>query len=107
MFKQGGFQTLDFSSNNLTDAGYTELVTDSGSETIRRIEEFYPAGSIAILAIGAAASEVDQYLLLPGGDGTIGIDVEIPPNSRISLKLVSGQDDVTSGVAAFNFLVEA
>ena len=107
MLKVNQFATIDFSSTSLTDAAYVELVADSGSETIRRIEEFYPAGSLCYLAIGAAASETDQYIIPAGGDSTVGLDVEIPPNSRISLKLVSGQTSVTSGVAAFNFLVEA
>lgn len=97
------FQTLNMSVSNITDAAYVELVADSGADEIRKINAFYPAGSILIFALGAATSEVDEFILQPGG-GTE--EVVIPPNSRISLKLVSGQTTVSSGVLAVNFLTE-
>jgi len=97
------FQTLDMSVNNLDDLAYVELVADTGADEIRKINAFYPAGSILIFAIGAAASEVDEFILQPGG-GTE--EVTIPPNSRVSLKLVTGQTTVSSGVIAVNFLTE-
>lgn len=97
------FVTLDFGSTNLTDAAYIELVADSGAEIIKKVKAFYPAGSISYVALGAASSEVDEFLLPPGGGD---IEVNIPANSRISLKLISGQDSVTSGVLAVNLLSE-
>jgi hypothetical protein len=97
------FTTLDMSVSNITDAAYVELVADTGAEEIRKINAFYPAGSILIFAIGPAASEVDDFILQPGGGSE---EVVIPPNSRVSLKLVSGQAPVTSGVLAVNFLTE-
>lgn len=97
------FTTLNMAVNNLNDTGYVELVADTGADEIRKINAFYPAGSILIFAIGAALSEVDSFILQPGG----GVEeVTIPPNSRVSLKLVSGQLPVDKGVLAVNFLTE-
>jgi hypothetical protein len=97
------FNTLDMSSNNISDAGYTQLVADTGAVEIKKINAFYPAGSILIFAVGAASSEVDDFILQPGGGEE---SVSIPPNSRVSLTLVSGQTTITSGVLAVNFLTE-
>lgn len=97
------FETLDMSATNITDAAYVELVADTGADEVRKISAFYPAGSILIFALGAAMSEVDNFLLQPGG----GVEeVSFPPNSRVSLKLVAGQTTVNSGVLAVNFLTE-
>lgn len=97
------FDSLDMSVTNVTDAAYVELVADSGSDEIKKITSFYPAGSLAFIAIGAAASEVNNFILYPGGAEEL---VSIPPNSRISIRLLTGQSTVNSGVLAINFLTE-
>jgi len=101
-----GFLNLDMSVSNITDAAYVELIADTGADPIKRIQSFYPAGSLAFIAIGAAASEVDNFILTAGGNGEVGIDVDIPANSRLSIKLLSGQTTVSSGVLTMNLFTE-
>jgi hypothetical protein len=97
------FSSLDMSAFNVTDAAYVEIVADSGAEEIKKITSFYPAGSLAYIAVGAATSEVDNFILYPGGAEEF---VSIPPNSRVSIKLLTGQTTVTGGILAINFLTE-
>jgi len=104
MFKTVLTGQLDFSSTNVTDAAYVEFIADSGADIIRKIEFFYPDGDAMILAIGAAASEVDTALILAGGNE---LEVEIPANSRISFKLATGGTTNTSGILSANLKAEA
>lgn len=104
MFKTVGTAILDFSSSNVGTGAYVELVADTGSEIIRKIEFFYPDGDTMILAVGAAASEVDTAYVLAGGNE---LEVEIPANSRLSLKLETGGTTNTSGILAANLKAEA
>jgi hypothetical protein len=106
MLKIVGSIVLDMSVSNLTDAAYVELSADLGSETIRRVESFYPSGSLAHIATGAAAAEVDNFVLIAGGNGEVGVDVELAANSRLSIKLVSGQPSVTGGTLVLNLFAE-
>lgn len=100
------FLSLDMSVSNVTDAAYVELIADTGANPIKRIQSFYPAGSLAYIAVGANASEVNEFILTAGGNGEVGIDVDIPANSRLSIKLLSGQASVTDGVLAMNLFTE-
>lgn len=104
MFKTVLTGQLDFSSSNVTDSAYVEFIADTGSDIIRKIEFFYPDGDAMILAVGAAASEVDTALVLAGGNE---LEVEIPANSRISLKLATGGTTNTSGILSANLKAEA
>ena len=100
------FLSLDMSSDNLDDASYVELIADTGADVIKRVQSFYPPGSLAYIAIGAAASEVNNFILTAGGNGEVGIDVNIPANSRLSIKLLSGEAAVTSGTLVMNLFSE-
>lgn len=104
MFKTVSTLLLDFSASNVGTGSYVELVADTGSDVIRKIEFFYPDGDAMILAVGAAASEVDTALVLAGGNE---LEVEIPANSRLSLKLATGGTTNTSGILAANLKAEA
>ena len=97
---------LDMSVSNVTDAAYVELDADVGSQVIRRVESFYPTGSLAHIATGAAAAEVDNFILIAGGNGEVGVDVEIAANSRLSIKLVAGETSVTGGKIVLNLFAE-
>lgn len=98
-----GFLTHDFGVTPVTDAAWVELVADTGADIIKKIAQiFYPAGSLLQIAVGAAASEVPLFVIPGGGLTDEGIDVEIPANSRLSMRLVSGQDTVNSGVISMN-----
>ena len=96
---------LDMSVNSVDDSNYTELTNDTGSAPIRKIKCFYPDGDPAHIAIGASGSEVDSFILTPGGiDDEIGVN--IPANSRLSIKLTSGGTVNNSGKLVMNLLGE-
>lgn len=88
--KQTGFDSSliarnVYSSTNVTTGAYVELVA-STSMDINRLHIFDSSGQDLVLAVGAAASEVDQIQIFPGG---IDADLFIPSGSRISVKAVS------------------
>jgi hypothetical protein len=103
MFETVLTATLDFSVSNVGTGAYVEFIADTGSDVIKKIEFFYPDGDPMILAVGAAASEVDTALVLAGGNE---LEVNIPANSRLSLKLAAGTTN-TSGILAANLKAEA
>jgi hypothetical protein len=73
----------DYSLTSVTAAAYVEL-TASTASAVNTIEIFDSSGQALILAVGAAASEVDQLYIFPGGNGKI--ELAIPASSRISIK---------------------
>lgn len=88
----------DYSSVNVTTGAYVQLVA-STSATINKLQIFDSSGSTMVLAVGAAASEVDQFYIFPGGNGDV--ELSIPSGSRISVKAVSAS--ATSGELIINF----
>ena len=88
----------DYSSVNVTTAAYVQI-TASSSATINKIQIFDSSGSTMVIAVGAAASEVDQFYVFPGG---VEVDLVIPASSRISIKAVSA--NATVGEISINFL---
>lgn len=76
----------DYSSVNVTTGAYVTAIA-SLTNTCSEIEIFDSSGQTLKLAIGAAASEIDQCLIFPGGNGRIPL--AIPAGSRISLRAVS------------------
>lgn len=78
---------IDYSGTNVTTAAYVQLLA-STSNTIGAIEIFDSSGQTLLLAVGAAASEVDQIYVIPGGNGRIPIT--IANGARVSLKAVTG-----------------
>ena len=89
----------DYSSVNVTTSAYTQL-TASTSGTTNRLQIFDSSGQTLVLAVGAAASEVDQIYIFPGGNGDV--ELAIASGSRISVKAVSA--NATSGELAINLL---
>lgn len=81
----------DYSSVNVTTAAYVQLVASLTSAT-KEIEIFDSSGQTLVLAVGAAASEVDQINIFPGGNGRVKL--AIPAASRISIKAVSATASV-------------
>lgn len=77
----------DYSSVNVTTAAYVQLVASTASN-INRLYIFDSSGQDFVLAVGAAASEVDQIRIPPGGLDTV-VDLFIPSGSRISIKASS------------------
>lgn len=78
--------TNDYTGTNVTTSAYVQL-TASTSDDISRLHVFDSSGQALVLAVGAAASEVDQFYIPPGGIDSI--DLAIPSGSRISIKAVS------------------
>lgn len=74
-----------YSTTNVTTSAYVQLVA-STSMDINRLHIFDSSGQDLVLAVGPAASEVDQIQIFPGG---IDADLFIPAGSRISVKAVS------------------
>jgi hypothetical protein len=89
--------TLDYSSTNVTSAAYVTLIASTSAE-ITEIEIFDSSGQLLILALGAAASEVDKMYIFPGGLGKQ--QVSIPAGTRVSLKATS--TSATTGLIAVN-----
>ncbi len=83
------FINHDASATNITSAAYVEMIADTGASATSKLTLFVQAGTPMFLALGAAAAEVDYMVIPPGGlDGQI--EVEIPANSRVSLKAITG-----------------
>lgn len=78
---------LDYSMTNVTTLAYVQLVA-STADIINQLYIFDSSGQTLFLAVGAAASEVDQIYIVPGGNGIMNL--YIPLGSRISVKAVSG-----------------
>lgn len=74
----------DYSSTNVTTAAYVQLVA-STANNINRLYIFDSSGQDFVLATGAAASEVDQIAIPPGGIEA-PVDLFIPSGTRISIK---------------------
>lgn len=97
-------QTYFNSSLAVDDSAWVELIADTGSNVIRKIQSFYGAGSAAEIGLGAAASEAELYVLPAGGQD---VEVNIPANSRISIRLKSGETPLTASTIALNLFKES
>lgn len=87
----------DYSSVNVTTAAYVQLVASTTSAT-NLLQVFDSSGQTMIIAVGAAASEIDQCYIFPGGQGDIPL--AIPAGSRVSVKAKTAS--ATSGYLAIN-----
>ena len=76
---------VDFSSTNIDNATYTEIVASTSAD-INKLHIADTTGEVIILAVGAAASEVDTLYVSRGGDT---FEIFIPSGSRLSLKAVT------------------
>lgn len=94
------FVRNDYSSVNVTTAAYVQLVASTAA-TYKRLSIFDSSGQTLKIALGAAASEADLFLVFPGGNGDI--DVNIPAGTRISIRAVSATASV--GEISINFFV--
>jgi hypothetical protein len=81
----------DYTSTNVTTAAYVQLVASTSNDA-SQIEIFDSSGQTLVLAVGAAASEVDQINIFPGGNGRVPLF--IPSGSRVSIKAVSATASV-------------
>lgn len=78
---------IDYSSTNVDNSTWTELLADTGADQIETITLFDAGGFTMELGIGASSSEVRALLIPPGGfNGQFKF--VIPPNSRLSVRAV-------------------
>lgn len=80
-----------YSSVNVTTAAYVQLVASTSGE-INWIDIFDSSGETLVLATGAAAAEVDQVYIFPGGNQKIPL--QIAAGTRISVKAISATASV-------------
>jgi hypothetical protein len=73
----------DYSVTPVLTSAYVQLVASTATAATM-LEIFDSSGEAMILAVGAAASEVDQFYIIPGGNGIV--ELAIPAGSRISIK---------------------
>lgn len=78
--------THDFAATPVTDSAYTQILASS-SDIINYLDIWNESGRALYLAVGAAASEVDQIYIFPSGNDE---PLRIPAGSRLSIKSVSG-----------------
>lgn len=76
----------DYTSTSVTTAAYTQLVASTSNATTE-IEIFDSSGQTLALATGAAASEVIQIYIFPGGNGRVPLT--IAAGTRVSVKAIS------------------
>lgn len=82
----------------VTSAAYVQIIASTTSAT-NLVEIFDSSGVAIYFAVGAAASEVNQFVIYPGGNGQVPL--AIPAGSRISYKAVSTS---ATGATAYNVL---
>jgi hypothetical protein len=90
-FSNSEFVRNDYSSVNVTTSAYTQLIA-STTNTYQEIEIFDSSGQTLKIAFGGSGSEVDKFLVFPGGNGRIKRN--IPSGTRISIKAVSATASV-------------
>ena len=88
---------VDFSSANLTTS-YTQVIA-STTQDIKSIQVQNQGSAPVYIAVGAAASEIVQYIALAGHDSAV-VPVGITSGSRIAIR--SGSGTITSGFFVIN-----
>lgn len=87
----------DYTSTSVTTSAYVQMVA-STSNAVNHVQVFDSSGQALYLATGAAASEVNQLIIPPGGGE---FPISIASGTRISLKAVTGT--ASSGYITLNF----
>jgi hypothetical protein len=88
---KGQFIRNDYTVTPVTTGAYVQLIASTGF-AYSAVEIFDSSGQTLVLAIGAAASEVDQFIIFPGGNGRIPFTLAV--SQRISIKALSGTANV-------------
>lgn len=82
----------------VTSGAYVTIIASTTSAT-NLVELFDSSGVALYFAVGGAGSEINQFVIYPGGNGQVPL--AIPAGSRISYKAVSTS---ATGASAFNVL---
>lgn len=94
---------LNFSTSNVTNSGYTELLNTIGPTEAKKVNIFMSAGDPMYLAFGAPSSEVNKMIIPPGGIPHTVIELTIPAGTRLSLKRLD-TGTTSSGRIIVNFM---
>ena len=87
-----------YSSTNVTTGAWVELVA-STSRHVALMDIFDSSGQTLQIGFGSAGNEVAQFLVFPGGNGQVSVN--IPAATRVSIKAVSGT--ASAGESDINF----
>jgi hypothetical protein len=90
----------DYSSSAITNAAYFQVVASTAA-AVFKLHIFDSSGEPIILALGDAGSEVDSFLIEPGGSGAV--EISIPVGTRLSVKS-AGAAAVNDGLLIINLL---
>lgn len=90
----------DYSSVNVTTGAWVELIANIGATAARGLTLFDSGGYTMELGIGGAGSEARTLLIPPGGFNGV-IEMNIPANSRVSIRAI-GIATVNAGEIALN-----
>jgi hypothetical protein len=99
------FAPLGYASLSLVgvdDGAYTQLMASVGATKVKKIQVFMDSGTPLLLAFGAAASESNKFIIMPGGSGVI--DIDIPAGTRLSVTLASAGAALSAGTLYINLL---
>lgn len=99
---------FDFGSTSVDDSAWVELDADIGADEVVNIFVQHQAGIPLRLATGAAASETEVLKIIPGGYDA-GIPIQVPANSRLSIRAedtTGGTDTINSGFLILNLMKE-
>ncbi len=89
---------LDYTGTPVTTSAYVTLVA-SLTGAVKEMHIFDSSGRALLLATGAAASEVDQIYIEPGGTGPVRL--AIPAGTRLSVKAVDASATTGQLLVAF------
>jgi hypothetical protein len=92
---------FDYAATNVTNAAWVQLVPDTGSVKIDQISLYDTSGWVLEVGIGPVGAETRLFLINPGGFGVI--DVNIPPNSRVSVRAITGSP-IAVGELTINYI---
>lgn len=88
----------DYGSSPLNTAAGYEEINAAIPDDIDLLEIFDSSGETLLIGLGAAASEVDEFYIMPGGNGKVYL--RIASGTRVAVKAVS--NDATSGELTIN-----
>lgn len=86
-----GYGSLAYTSSPATSAAYVQVIAASGAQATS-IEIFDSSGQIMVLAFGASGHEVNQFLIVPGGNGRM--NYLVPTGTRVSVIALSSTASV-------------
>ncbi len=76
---------IDYSSTAVTSLAWTQIIADTGASIVTQMFIFDGGGNPMVIGIGAMGAEADFFYVAQGGWDN-PIEVQVPANSRLSIK---------------------